>query len=87
VLCPQGNGLGDNHRIYETLYLNRIPITTGPHVHKSLHYKFPVVLIEDVNLLNNYDLVKEQVEIAKKKEWDRSLLDLDYWESKILSMI
>jgi hypothetical protein len=45
------------------------------------------VLIEDVNLLNNYDLVKEQVEIAKKKEWDRSLLDLDYWESKILSMI
>jgi len=87
VLCPQGNGFGDNHRIYETLYLNRIPITTGPHVHKSLHHKFPVVLIEDVNLLNNYDLIKEQVEIAKTKEWDRSLLDLDYWESKILSMI
>lgn len=87
VLCPQGNGNGDNHRIYETLYLNRIPITTGPHVHKSLHHKFPVVLIEDVRLLENYDLMKEQIEIAKTKEWDRNLLDLDYWESKILSMI
>ena len=87
MLCPQGNGLGDNHRIYETLYLNRIPITTGPHVHKSLHHKFPVVLIEDINLLNNYDLIKEQVEIAKTKEWDRSLLDLDYWKSKILSLM
>jgi hypothetical protein len=87
VLCPQGNGFGDNHRIYETLYLNRIPITTGPHVHKSLHHKFPVVLIEDINLLNNYDFMKEQVEIAKTKEWDKSLLDLDYWESKILSLM
>jgi hypothetical protein len=87
VLCPQGNGFGDNHRIYETLYLNRIPITTGPHVHKSLHHKFPVVLIEDINLLNNYDFMKEQVEIAKTKEWDKSLLDLDYWKSKILSLM
>jgi hypothetical protein len=45
------------------------------------------VLIEDVNLLNNYDLVKEQVEIAKTKEWDRNLLYLDYCESKILSLM
>lgn len=87
VLCPQGNGFGDNHRIYETLYLNRIPITTGPHVHKSLHHKFPVVLVEDVTLLTNYDFMKEQIEIAKSKEWDRNLLDLDYWESKILSLL
>jgi hypothetical protein len=31
--------------------------------------------------------MKEQVEIAKTKEWDKSLLDLDYWKSKILSLM
>ena len=87
VLCPQGNGFGDNHRIYETLYLNRIPITTGPHVHKSLHHKFPVILIEDISLLKNYNFMREQIDIAKSKIWDKNLLDLDYWESKILSLI
>lgn len=87
VLCPQGNGFGDNHRIYETLYLNRIPITTGGHVHKSLHHNFPVVLVEDIELLKNYDFLREQVDIAKSKVWDRSLLDLDYWKNRILSLL
>ena len=87
VLCPQGNGFGDNHRIYETLYLNRIPITTGGHVHKSLHHNFPVVLVEDIELLKNYDFLREQVDIAKSKVWDRSLLDLDYWKNRILSYL
>jgi len=87
VFCPQGNGEGDNHRIYETLYLNRIPITTGPHVHKSLHHKFPVILIEDISLLKNYNFMREQIDIAKSKIWDKNLLDLDYWESKILSLM
>jgi hypothetical protein len=31
--------------------------------------------------------MKEQIEIAKLKKWDKNLLDLDYWESKILSLI
>ena len=87
VLCPQGNGFGDNHRIYETLYLNRIPITTGGHVHKSLHHNFPVVLVEDIELLKNYDFLREQVDIAKSKVWDKSLLDLDYWKNRILSLL
>lgn len=87
VVCPQGNGFGDNHRIYETLYLNRIPITTGQHVYKTLHHNFPVVYIDNVKLLKNHEYMKEQIEIAKLKKWDRNLLDLDYWESKILSLI
>lgn len=86
-MCPQGNGFGDNHRIYETLYLNRIPITTGQHVYKTLHHNFPVVYIDNVKLLKNHEYMKEQIEIAKLKKWDRNLLDLDYWESKILSLI
>lgn len=87
VLCPQGNGLGDNHRIYETLYLNRIPIVFGPHMYKTLHHKLPVVFLEHIHSLRDYNFIKEQIEIAKNKQWDKNLLDLDYWEKQILSMI
>ena len=31
--------------------------------------------------------MREQIDIAKSKIWDKNLLDLDYWESKILSLM
>ena len=43
--------------------------------------------LDNVELLKNHEYMKEQIEIAKLKKWDKNLLDLDYWESKILSLI
>jgi hypothetical protein len=87
VVCAQGNGDGDNYRIYETLYLNRIPITFNRQLYNLLHHKFPIICLDDPLLLKNYNFMREQIGTAKLKIWDKNLLDLDYWKSKILSLI
>lgn len=65
VVCAQGNGPGDNHRIYETLYLNRIPITFNASMYEKLHHKFPVILLENLKLLEDYNFIKQKIEQAK----------------------
>lgn len=84
VVCAQGNGDGDNHRIYETLYMDRIPITFNKKLYQLLHYNFPVVFLENPLLLTNYSYMKNQIIQAKLKKWDKNLLNIDYWESRIL---
>ena len=81
VVCPQGNGQGDNHRIYETLYLNRIPLTFNTEQYKYLHHNFPVVLITDNDQLKDHSWLRDQIDKAKQK--DRSKLDYNYWHNLI----
>jgi hypothetical protein len=87
VICPQGNGPGDNHRIYETLYMNRIPITFNKVMYDNLHKLFPVLLIEDINELHNSKLLKEKIFYIKNKYWDKNLLTSEYWINKIKNKI
>lgn len=82
VLCPQGNGKGDNHRIYETLHLGRIPITFSNEQFKYLHHKFPVVLIQDIKQLGDKDYIKNKIHEAQSK-FDNKYLDINYWIMKI----
>jgi len=82
VLCPQGNGEGDNHRIYETLHLGKVPITFNYKQFKYLHHKFPVVLINDLNELNEEHKIKEKIDNAKK-QMNFKLLDENYWINRI----
>ena len=79
VVCPQGNGPGDNHRIYETLYMNRIPITFNEIMYNNLHHLFPVVLVQDYNELLDYEIMKNKINNSKNKTWDNSILDMNYW--------
>ena len=84
VVCPQGNGgSGDNHRIYETLYLRRIPLTFNKKMYSKLHNLFPVVLLNDADELNNIDLLNKKIAEAKEKTF--FYLDFYYWESLILN--
>lgn len=82
VLCPQGNGEGDNHRIYETLHLGKVPITFNSKQFKYLHHKFPVVLIEDIKELSDKDLIENKIHEAQSK-FDDKYLDANYWINKI----
>lgn len=84
IVCAQGNGPGDNHRIYETLYMGRIPITFNKVMYEKLHYLFPVVLIEEINDLNNYEIMRKKIDEVKNKEWDKNTLSTDYWFDKII---
>jgi len=85
VVCAQGNGPGDNHRIYETLYLNRIPITFNKTLYSLLHHNFPVVLLENPEQLVDLDFISMEINKAKTKIWDKNMLDLNYWKNLILS--
>lgn len=87
IVCAQGNGPGDNHRIYETLYMNRIPITFNKIMYENLHHLFPVVFLENYKDLYDYNLIKEKIEIAKNKKWDKSTISIEYWISKIKNNI
>lgn len=89
VICPPGNGL-DTHRLWETLALGRIPITTytGLHVYKDL----PVLQVSDWNTVTEEwlsDRFKEIVNGLEKLEklennlYNMDKLSLKYWSDLI----
>ena len=81
VVCAQGNDIGDNIRIYETLYLNRIPILFNEFMHRSLHYNFPHIMITDMNQLGDLDWLQKQKKSAYERassNWEE-MLNSSYW--------
>jgi hypothetical protein len=89
VLCPQGNGPGDNIRILKTLMMGRIPITFNKVMYDNLHYRYPVVLIENPEYLLDYDFIREKINDAKSKykNWDKKELTTEFWVSNIKNEI
>jgi hypothetical protein len=83
VVCAQGNDMGDNHRIYETLYMKRIPITFNKKMYDVLHKNYPVIFLEDPNILSNYDYMRRKIDEIKNKQWNLDMLDCNYWINKI----
>ena len=84
VVCPIGNGI-DTHRVYETLYLNRIPITFNKSIYEKLYHNYRVILLENPEELNNESLILSQIESIKNKNFDKNMLYYDYWENIILT--
>lgn len=84
VICPDGNG-PDTHRFYETLYMGRIPIIFNKIMYNNLYNMFPVVFLDDINLLRNYEYMKEKIDIAKNKQWNKKVLTSEYWMDEIKS--
>jgi len=83
VLCAQGNGPGDNHRIYETLYLSRVPITVSYIQYRYLHNLFPTVLLTSYDQLDNKEKLKSEID-KSRKQINKKYLDFDYWKDMIL---
>jgi hypothetical protein len=83
VLCAQGNDYGDNHRIYETLYLSRAAITFNTFQYKYLHYLFPTVLVTKLEQLDDIDNLKRRVD-KSRKHMNTKYLDFEYWKDMIL---
>jgi hypothetical protein len=79
TICAQGNGPGDNHRIYEVLYLNRIPITFNGEIYDRLHKNFPVVYLEQAEMLYDKSHMSALIRQAQNMDWDREMLHMPYW--------
>lgn len=86
VLCPAGNGI-DTHRLWETLYSNRIPITikTGNYKIYELYEKLPIVILDRPQDLLDYSLIDSKYQEVINKTYNMDLLKVDYWKNKILS--
>jgi hypothetical protein len=80
VVCPVGNGV-DTHRLWEVLYLGRIPITikVGNYKIYELYEKLPIIILDnEMQLVNEFFLIQEMEKI-KKINYDNNLLDVNYW--------
>jgi len=87
VLCPLGNSSvpeGDNHRIYETLYLGRIPIVHTKYYYEQLHHKFPVVLVKNLEDIADEDLMRKEIDKVKSQNFNSNYLKFSYWRDLIL---
>jgi|1048.fasta_scaffold01197_2 hypothetical protein len=84
IVCPAGNGL-DTHRLWETLYCNRIPITFKIASYKlyELYSKLPIIILENNTDLMNYELIEEKYLECINKKYDLSILDINFLINKI----
>jgi hypothetical protein len=88
VVCPIGNaptnGEGDNHRIYEVLYSNRVPIVFS-NGHKTMYdriYKFlPVVFLETEEQLLDKKYITDQINAVKDKS--NEIIKFSHWKKNI----
>ena len=79
-LCPEGNGL-DTHRFYEAVLFNTIPIVKRNSL-EPLYKKFPCVIIDDWNEINETNCKKWKKKYIKNFEKYKKKLYCKYWRIK-----
>ena len=83
TVCPEGNGF-DTHRFWETLYVNRVPITLR--IKAMNHFKsLPVVWLDEWEQLEDLDFLTGEYD--KVKDNNKDMAYLNYWEEKIEGLI
>lgn len=87
VVCAQGNGSGDNHRIYETLYMGRIPITFNKVMYENLHHNFPVIFMDNIEKLKNKEYIKSELDRVKSSNYKTEMLDCQWWIEQIKNKV
>jgi len=80
VISPEGNGI-DNHRTWEALYVNSIPIVIKNMIYD--HWKtLPILQVSDYSDLNE-DILENFYK--EKNKYSKEELDPSFWKEKILS--
>jgi len=83
TVCPEGNGI-DTHRMWETLYLGRVPIVKK-HTALSQFEDLPVVWVDHWKELLNPELLIEKYEQVKDNPKDK--IYAEYWLEHIKNRI
>jgi len=83
-ICPEGNG-PDTHRVYETLLMGAFPIILkSHHVFRLLSsLQLPFVGLANWNQLKDHDLLSENFDALRSRNWDYRPLTRSYWINKI----
>lgn len=83
TVCPGGNG-PDTHRFWETLYINRVPITLKTSA--MSHFEaLPAIFLDNWNQLNDLDFLVSEYNRVKNNPVEIS--DINYWINKISNLI
>ncbi len=85
-ICPSGNGI-DTHRLYETLYANRIPIVFSrdqKHIYDTLYKSLPVICLDNVLQISNKNLINN---LINKLNNNTEKIKYSYWKKRIQSLI
>ena len=80
ILCPWGNGI-DTHRLWEVLYSGSIPITKK-HPTYNYEHKLPILFVNNFEEVT-YDTLKKFLDDFDIRNYDFSVLSIDFWEKKI----
>lgn len=78
VLCPDGNAINcDCYRVWETLYMRRIPILKRSKNFEKMFQNLPVLFVDDFLDLTQESLKKHEFLFDDMKKFDFTLLDMD----------
>ena len=85
TICPMGNGI-DSHRVWESLYLNTIPIVPDC-IHFQGFKELPILPVINGEYDNwqhiTIPLLQSALEKMSKVKYDNSKLRLEYWKKQI----
>jgi hypothetical protein len=82
VMAPPGNGLGDTHRLWETLYMGCIPITLKSRIYKF--YNLPILQVNNWTDLST-ELLLDYLEGMKRDNFNNyEQLTMTYWKNRII---
>tara|TARA_B100000900_G_scaffold413094_1_gene436275 strand:+ start:941 stop:1978 length:1038 start_codon:yes stop_codon:yes gene_type:complete len=77
VLCPPGNGI-DTHRMWETLYLDSIPVVEK-NISSKEYSNLPIIYYENIEDVNIDYLNKQCEELIFESE----MLSVEWWAKKV----
>tara|TARA_B100000085_G_C18553275_1_gene516776 strand:+ start:1391 stop:2221 length:831 start_codon:yes stop_codon:yes gene_type:complete len=86
ILCPIGNGI-DTHRLWETLYCGRIPVTikVGDFKLYSLYEQLPIVILDGYSELMQQESIQEKYNNVISKKYNIDMLSTQYWIESVIS--
>lgn len=82
VACPKGHGY-DTHRIYETLYMRRVPVMIRDPYFERLLSGFPILFIEKWEEISPELLKSASDKYEEAQKMDMSKLDLEVLYKKL----
>jgi hypothetical protein len=85
VLCPRGNGI-DTHRLWETLYLGRIPVVKRD-TNNSFYERLPILFVDSWEEVNENLLEKNLNRLSNTSNFDLEPLTISWWKKQITKTI
>lgn len=82
VICPRGNGI-DTHRIWETLYLGRIPVVKKE-INTKFYQKLPILFIDSWEEVTEPLLKNNLEKLSDYKKYNLEMLKFSFWKEKIM---